>query len=141
MRTKKHKVNISFNDPGVDHGTEVSVAAHLVGSHYNMFKVRMNQYAGCFDKTIARLKDKEFNPETCLTLYVEFVLGKLKNAASNVEKLEDALYLALKNTKNDLSEYINPIFYTQNGNITMGFSICHDLGAMYEWYASNFKVP
>ena len=64
---------------------------------------------------MARLKDKDFNPETCLTLYVEFVLGKIKNAEENVEKLEEALYLALKNTKNDLSEYINPMFHTRNG--------------------------
>ena len=42
LRTKKHKINISFNDPGVDCGTEVNISAHLVGSHYNMFKVRMN---------------------------------------------------------------------------------------------------
>ena len=42
LRTKKHKLNFSYNDPGSDVGTEVELAFHLVGSHYNEFKVRMN---------------------------------------------------------------------------------------------------
>jgi len=50
LRTKKHSINVSFNDPGANSGTEISIEAHLVGSHYNAFKARMNKYAGTFDK-------------------------------------------------------------------------------------------
>ena len=34
LRTKKHKINFSYNNP-TDVGTEIEVAFHLVGSHYN----------------------------------------------------------------------------------------------------------
>jgi len=41
LRTKKHKLHFSYNNP-TDIGTEIELAFHLVGSHYNEFKVRMN---------------------------------------------------------------------------------------------------
>ena len=56
LRTKKHKLNLSFNDPELDLGTELEMAFHLVGSHYNSFKVRMNQYEGTFDETLYLVK-------------------------------------------------------------------------------------
>jgi len=49
LKTRSHSFRVSLNDPKENAGTEAEFAFHLCGSHYNEFKVRMNQYEGTFD--------------------------------------------------------------------------------------------
>lgn len=49
LKTRAHKFSLALNDPKEDVGTELEIAIHACGSHYNEFKVRMNQYEGTTD--------------------------------------------------------------------------------------------
>ena len=49
LKTRSHSMSVAFNDPKEDVGTTAEVAFHLCGSHYNEFRVRMNQYEGTMD--------------------------------------------------------------------------------------------
>ena len=94
---------------------------HLVGVHYNEFCVRMNQYAGTFDKLQMKLMDSDFNSEDNINITVELVIGKLKNLDENMEKLEDALFEALRAQKKH--EIITPRIHAKNGDLVVGFIV------------------
>ena len=96
LRTRKHNLSVSFNDPGDDCGTEVSLAMHLVGSHYNEFRVHMNQYTGCFDSQQMRLADPTYNPEDNIPLMIEIVVSKLRPCEDKLEEIEALFYEAMK---------------------------------------------
>ena len=88
LKTRSHNFRYSFNDPKDNIGTQAEFAFHACGSHYNEFKVRMNQYEGTAD--IDKIMEEMDEPaENFLGFKVEIVVGKFNNAESWCDKLEE----------------------------------------------------
>lgn len=86
---------------------------------------------------------REYKPDFTLPLYVEVTLGKLKNPEKDATKMEDALYMAMKNIGGmDLTNAVNPIFMVQDGNIVVGLHVPPPLPeSSYDFYSKHFKIP
>lgn len=114
---------MSFNDPGDDPGTKLELEFHLVGSHYNKWKVHMNQYCDTLDMKMLSLCTPSFDASDCVPITVELVIGKLNNADKHAETLEDELYNLFTKTKENFQKIINPRFYVKDGNLVVGFKV------------------
>ena len=118
LRTKKHKINFSYNSPS-EIGTELEIAFHLVGSHYNEYKVRMNQYEGTLD--LHQMKKNKLKSYESIDEFayptLELVLGPFENPQDHIDMLEDSLYEAMKK-EDKLSFY--PKIHHRDGNIVFG---------------------
>ena len=89
------------------------------------------------------LKTGWYKPDSTLPFYAEVVLGKLNNAQEIATKLEDALYMAMKNVDGkDLTTAINPIFTVRDGDIIMGSRIPIPLrGSDFGFFKTHLQFP
>ena len=118
LKTRKHSLKLGFNDPGENDGTgtHAELAFHLCGSHYNEFKVRMNQYEGTYDD-----KHDEYVNQQNKLHKVEIVIGKLEDADGWCDKVEIAIEEGVYAIFGKDRYKCMPKVHYKNGNVIVGF--------------------
>ena len=87
------------------------------------------------------MSTSDYNPDEAIHLWIELVLGKLKNAEENTTKIEDAFDKVLQNME-ELNGVLFPIFTVKDGNIIVGCQIpwpCER--SVFETFNNHMKIP
>jgi hypothetical protein len=147
LKTRAHKFSVTLNDPKEDVGTEIEYAIHACGSHYNEFKVRMNQYEGTTDLD-KFMELTGADADEILPLKIEIVLGKFNNADALCDELEEkveSMMNEIKMGENSLADIMMPKFHQKEGKIICGLQIPvpkEEFGSMvYNPSIASLKIP